>query len=537
MQKQEFLNDLLDEARGAWRYRWWGVGAAWALCVIGWFVILLIPNQYEASARVFVDTRSILRPLLEGLAVNPDVASGLDLVRAALLSRPNIEKVARETDLDLRARSAQQRDQLIRDIQERITIMPVDARATAQPGEGLYQIGFQDKDRLKSIEVVQTLLNSFVEDALGEKRAGQETAQRFLETQIAEYEKRLTEAEDRLAEFKKQNVGMMPDARGDYFSRLQEETLTLDGLRSQLAVAERRRSEIKRQLSGEEPFLFGFDTGAEQSTATGSGGDLTFRIQELEKSLDELLLRYTEKHPEVISMRSTLEELRRRQEEEIARVKASGRGTGSLSSSLKTNPVYQSLELELNRTEVRVAELRQELAEAQSRVGGLKRRVDTVPVVEAELARLNRDYEITRQRYLELVQRRETAAMSEDADRTGTVKFQVVDPPAADFKPIAPNRPFLLVAMLLVGLAAGGALTYLLNQIKPVFHSVRSLAETTGLVVLGAVSRAFEERHRMERRREMLMFSTAMISLLAAFGVIYILQGPGPAAPLPGAAG
>jgi hypothetical protein len=199
--------------------------------------------------------------------------------------------------------------------------------------------------------------------------------------------------------------------------------------------------------------------------------------------------------------------------------------------------VYQSLELELNRTEVRVAELKQELAEAQSRVGGLKRRVDTVPEVEAELARLNRDYEITRQRYLELVQRRETASMSEDADRTGTVKFQVVDPPAADFKPIAPNRPFLLVAMLLVGLAAGGALTYLMNQIKPVFHSVRSLAETTGLAVLGAVSRAFEERHRMERRRELLMFSAAMVSLVLGFGVIYFLQGPGPAVPLPGAAG
>lgn len=527
MQTQELLNQVLDEFRGAWRFRWWGLAAAWAICLIGWLSVFRMPDTYEANARVFVDTRSILRPLLEGLAVNPDVASGLDLVRAALLSRPNIEKVARETDLDLRAKTPQQRDSLVRSIQERIKIEAMDARATTRPGEGLYRIGFQDNDRTKSIEVVQTLLNAFVEDALGEKRIGQETAERFLDEQIAEHERRLTEAETRLADFKKDNVGMMPDTRGDYFARLQGETAIAENLSTQFAVAESRRTEIQRQLAGEEPFLFGFDAGPETSQSAGASGDLTYRIQLLEKALDDLLLRYTEKHPEVISTRSTLEELRRRQEEELARIKSSGRGTGSLSSSLKSNPIYQSLEIELNRTQVRVAELRQELAQAQARVAGLRRRVDAVPEVEAELARLNRDYEVTRQRYLELVKRRETATMSQEADRTGTVKFQVIDPPAADFKPVAPNRPFLLMTVLLLGLAAGGGATWLINQIRPVFHSVSTLAEVTGLQVLAAVSRTFEDRHRQERRQEFLRFSAATFALVALYAVVYFVQEPG----------
>lgn len=527
MQTQELARQLLDEIRGAWRFRWWGLVAAWSVCVLGWIVVLRMPDTYEANARVFVDTRSILRPLLEGLAVNPDVASGLDLVRAALLSRPNIEKVARESDLDLRAKTPADRDALVRSIQERIRIEAVDARATTRPGEGLYRIGFQDHDRAKSIEVVQTLLNAFVEDALGEKRVGQETAERFLDEQIREYERRLTEAEARLADFKKNNVGLMPDTRGDYFARLQQETITAEGLRTQLAIAESRRAEIERQLAGEEPFLFGFDAGPESTQPSGAAGDLTFRIQQLEKTLDELLLRYTEKHPEVVSTRATLRELERRRDEELARIKESGRGTGSLSSSLKTNPVYQGLEIELNRTKVRVAELRQELAQAQSRVGGLRQRVDAVPEVEAELARLNRDYEVTRQQYLELVQRRETATISEQADRTGTVKFQIIDPPAADFRPVAPNRPLLLAAVLLLGLGAGGGLTWLMNQVRPVFQSARRLAEVTGLQVLAAISRTFEEQHRRERKQELLRFAMATVALVVLYGVVNLVHDPG----------
>lgn len=517
----------MDELRGAWRFRWLAIAAAWLACVAGWFFVLTIPNTYEATARVYVDSRSILRPLLQGLAINPDLASGLDLVRQVLTSRPQIEQVARETDLDLRARTPEQKEALMRSLQERISIEAADVRARSSQGEGLYLIKFQDGDRAKSVQVVQKLLNTFVENALGEKRTGQETAQRFIDRQIADYEQRLREAESRLSDFKKANVGLMPDARGDYFGRMQQESVETDKLRTALAVAESRRAEIQRQLSGEEPFLFGFDTGGNNAPASPTAGDLTFRIGALEKQLDDLLLRYTEKHPEVIATRQTLAELRHRQQEELARVRSGQQATGSLASSLKANPVYQSLEIELKRTEVQVAELRQELGQSQGRVAALRRQVNAVPEVEAELARLNRDYEVTRQQYLELVQRRETASLSEQADRTGTVKFEIIDPPAAPLDPIAPNRPMLILGVLVIGLGVGGGLAWLLNQLKPVFHSVRTLTEVTGLPVFTAISRTWVDRHRQQRRLELIKFSAAALLLLAVSALIYLLQDAG----------
>ena len=509
MPLRELISLVLDELRGAWRFRWWALAVAWLVCLVGWPVVLSIPNTYEASARVYVDTRSILRPLLEGLAIDPDVASGLDLVRTALLSRPQIEQVARKTDLDLRAHTPEQREELIRSLQERITIDAGDLRARTTRGDGLYVIRFQDRDRDKTIEVVDTLLNAFVENALGEKRVGQEAAERFLDEQIKEYEQRLSQAESRLADFKKANVGVMPDSRGDYFQRLQEESTEAERVRTTLAVAESRRNEIQRQLSGEEPFLFGFDTGAATSPGSAAAGDITYRIQDLEKQLDELLLRYTDKHPEVVETRRTIEELKARQAEELARVRAGGAATGSLTQSLKTNPIYQSLEIELKRTEVQVAELRQELAQRQGKVAQLRRLVDSVPEVEAELARLDRDYE---------------AVISEQADRTGTVKFDVIDPPAAGLDPVAPNRLLLLAGVLLAALGAAGGIAYVLNHMRPVFHSVPALTAATGLPVLAAVSRTWVERYRLQRKAELVRFSGGTALLFVAFGLVVLLQ-------------
>jgi polysaccharide chain length determinant protein (PEP-CTERM system associated) len=521
---QALIIKILDELRGSWRFRWIGLAVAWFICVAGWFYVFAMPNVYEANARVYVDSQTALGPLLKGLALDPNVESELSVVRQALLSRPNLESVARKTDLDLRAKTPEDREALLASLQQRI-VVATDVRSNRSATDGLYRITFQDHNRDKTLAVVETLLNTFVEETLGSKRTGQESAQRFLDDEIGDLERRLTQSEARLADFKKRNVGTMPGDRGDYFVRLQKEIQEASDVRTTLSLAQTRRNELQRQLSGEDPFVFGIDPTTGAGAGGGGGGeagDITFRIQELESRLEELLLKYTEKHPEVIAVRTTITELKKRQEEELARISSGKRATGSMANSLKTNPVYQSIQTELNRADVQIAELRQELSQRDGRVAELKKLVDTVPEVEAELSRLNRDYEITRTRYLELVERRETAKLSESADKQGVVKFQIIDPPLVGLEPVAPKRALLMAAVLIVGLGVGAALTYLMNQLRPVYQNVRVLAEKTGLPVLGCVSRTWPELHRAERRQGLLAFSGA-VSLLAVVGIAVTL--------------
>ncbi|MCB1766023.1 MAG: chain length determinant family protein, partial [Candidatus Competibacteraceae bacterium] len=160
---QEIIGQLLDYLRGIWRNRWYAMVCAWIICLIGWAVVYRMPDQYQASARVFVDTQSVLRPLLQGLAVtvNPDAQIGL--MTRTLLSRPNLEKIARNADLDIRAQDTDALEDLLNSLQKHIGL--------ASAGrENLYTITFTDRDPQVAKKVVQAVVTVFVENLLGETR-------------------------------------------------------------------------------------------------------------------------------------------------------------------------------------------------------------------------------------------------------------------------------------------------------------------------------------------------------------------------------
>jgi polysaccharide chain length determinant protein (PEP-CTERM system associated) len=520
------FTQIYDEIHGAWRFRWYALAAAWAVCVAGWLVVFTMQDMYEASARVFVDTRTALRPLLQGLAVDSDVDSQLKLVREGMLGRPQLERVARETDLDLQAETPQARAEMIDTLRSRIVITGGPNASNPQVSGGLFVISYQDPSRDKSVEVVDKLLNTFVEDTLGGKRQGSETAQKFLRGQIEDYERRLSEAEQRLADFKKRNVGLMPGEQGgDYFSRLQNEMDAVKKAQAALGVAMSRRDEMQRQLRGETPFIAS-GAAVANSGNKSSGGDTASRIQETQARLDELLLRFTDKHPDVVAARENLVQLKERQQAEIEALRR-GDPTAVAAAGAATNPVYQSIQLQLNQTEVEIAALRGEIGDRQQKVAQLRQLVDTVPEVEAEFARLNRDYDVTRAQYTALVERLEKARLGEQAEETGVVKFEIVDPPSAAYIPVAPNRPRLLLLVLVVGLAVAGGLAYLLHQMRPVFNNARVLNEITGLQVLGAVSMTWLDRHKQASRRRQLVFGGVAAMLLVLFVGVMVFQSAG----------
>src|SRR6266508_5459179 len=100
---QEVIEQLLAQARGMWQRRWIGLGIAWLTAIIGAIVVFRLPDKYEASARVYVDTQSLLQPLMAGMAVTPDAGQQVGILSRILLSRPNLEKIIRKSDLDTSA--------------------------------------------------------------------------------------------------------------------------------------------------------------------------------------------------------------------------------------------------------------------------------------------------------------------------------------------------------------------------------------------------------------------------------------------------
>ena len=520
----EILKLLRREIVGAWRFRWWAMAIAWSVCALGWFTIYTMPDVYEANARFFVETRSRLDRVIGAVVVEDQVGGQVNLVKQAMLGRPVLEKVASETDLLLRASTPLQRNDLISSLTQKIVITGSPGiERQPRPNDGIYTIAFRDKDRSMSLAVVNSLLNEFMDDVVRGRQDSSEETIDFLRSEIEKYSTQLQEREKALADFKQANVGLLPGDGGGYFNRLQQELDELAVVEAQLENAQSRRVALQAQLRGANPFVA---DGEDESGATSTGPrtDLDTRIAELETQLDELLLRFTERHPDVESTREQIAQLERRREEQLEMMRNAGEGDTAM---LSNNPVYQQLSISLNEVDVEIAGLQSQLSRERAKIADLRARVDVIPAIEAQLTELTRDYDQVKETYDELRGLLEQEVISSRKQEAAVVNFRLIDPPYVGTEPVSPQRALMLLAILIVGLGAGAGVAWLIHLLKPVFHDVTDLREATGLPVLGAVSMTWIERHRSERRMEFVSYMVAGGVLFAVFLVAFMFREPG----------
>ncbi|MCC6710528.1 MAG: chain-length determining protein [Gammaproteobacteria bacterium] len=518
------MNEQIQQARRyvrmVWPYRWAALGLSVLVCIGGWIFALMMPDIYEVKAKIFVDTRSMLRPLLKGLAIDSEsLASSANMMKRTLMTRPNLEQVARKTDLDLKTKTDREFDAVISGLAEKISL-----QGTQQ--DNIYEIAFTGSDPKQAKRVVDELLNTFMEAALGSNRKDTAVTQKFLDEQIVQYEQRLLDAEGRLKEFKQRNVGVMPGEGSSYFRNLQNAREMLQRAQLELHEAQNRSSTLRQKLEGEEPVLGVM--GDQQSLRAPAASRYDGRLAHLQEQMDQLLLQYTDKHPDIQAIREQMEGLKARRDEELKELaaKAANEPQDSLSMDEPAEGgVYQEIKLAMAEADAEVAGLTARVNAYQAKVTELEHQVDSIPEIEAELKRLDRDYGLNKQQYDELLKRRESARLSQEVDQQADdVKLKVIDPPRVPLLPIGPNRVQVMTMVLLAALGAGVGLAFLLSQINPRFYSSEELKEITQLPVLGTVSLVFSERQRTERRMELGVFALTLIGLFAVYGALVTLE-------------
>jgi len=530
----ELLTEIISQARSAWRFRWYGVAVAWGVALLGWGVVAYLPDIYEGSTRIYVDTSSVLKPLLNKQIVASDIETRLLYVRQALLGKEYLERVANENGLFAGAKDAIDRETIIAKLRDDIWIDAVQAgfqggRDTLRADgtrdtSSIFTISYRHRNPTVAMGVVTTVLNLLIEETSGKNRENTETAGRFLDDRIREYENRLQQSEQALADFRKANSGRLPGEQGSYFERMQKERDTLAETKRKLSLAESKRNRLQEQLRGEAPVVNADNPGAKEPPPNS----LDARIRDRRAELDRLLLQYTEKHPDVIATRRSLEQLEKQRADQLRALGV--KNPDQELTNLGSNPVYQALQISLNEAELDVSTLQADIRDREQHLKELQGLINEVPEVEAELTRLNRDYNTVREQYLALTQSRETEKLSRKASDTDQTEFKVLNPPAASSKPVAPRRLLLLVAVLVAAFGACGGLCYVLAQVKPVFGTAKSLRDFVGLPVLGTVSRAMViGAARVQRRLALMSFSAAMASLIVLFGIVVFIEilGPG----------
>lgn len=490
---------ILTFLKAIGKYRWHAVFITWAVAIVGWAVVLKLPNQYEASARVYVDTQSILKPLLSGMTTLPNIEQQVMFMRGTLISRPNVERVMRMVDLDVKATDAKEQEKMVNELMSKIKLGGTER-------DDIYTISYTAPDPKLGKEVVQALLTIFVEGSFGGKKQDSDKAVQFIDDQIRNYEEKLAAAENSLKEFKIRHVGLLPSEGGDYGSRMAAASDALNSARLELAEAEQARNTLRRRIAGES-------IPGEKAAPVVSNPELDERIAAVTKTLDSLRTQYTEAHPDIVANARLLEQLTVRKQEEAKNRKP------SIDPGAGYSPMFQQLNVSLADAEARVASLQARVSEYSTRVAQLRARSAQAPDVEAQLAQLNRDYEVNRQNYQKLVERRESAKLSGDLSSvTDMLTFRVIDPPTASNVPTGPNRLRLFSLVFVVSLGAGLAAAFLMSQLRPTFLSQASLRDATGLPILGSISMHWTDAQTIRRKRRLYALGTAVLVLFGLYG-------------------
>ncbi len=512
-------SQAISMAQLLWRRKWLCVAVAWLVATAGWIGVAFVPTKYESTARVYLNADPVLTPLLHGLAADTNPTRHLDFMQRTLLSLPNLEQLSHLTGLDTTAKTPAEKEALFKRLASDVEIRPITPN--------LLSIGYRDGDPVLAKNVVQGLLTIFGEKTAGSSRTEMDNAQRFLGDQIASYTDQLRAAEKRRADLSRRYPDIVsnrapdaPPSGEDSGTRLDHARSTVARLKGELEDAVTKRDSLRKELASIPPKL-----SIEQAPQVVVNNGRTMspdeaRLADLRKNLDALRLKYTDQHPDVIATREAIAQV----QAEMKKPAGAGPGSKGGPKAEIANTVYDQLKVKLVDTEGAVATGTQRLAQAQVEEARIEKVVQSAPGVLQQAQDLDRDYSVLKKNYEELVARRESAQIASAANaKSDAIQFRIVDPPQVPVLPVAPNRPLLVSAVLLIAVGAGLATPIALKQFDRSFATIGQL-RNLGVPILGSVSRLSLGMDRRQAALQLAGVCASALVLIAVYGTLLALS-------------
>jgi polysaccharide chain length determinant protein (PEP-CTERM system associated) len=503
------LNLVLEEFRAAlwtvWNRRWLALAVAWGVCLLGWLAVALIPNSYQSEARLYVQLDDVLA---DQIGIGADSRrNDIERIRQTLTSAVNFEKVVRSTRIGDTVTSPAQMERAVASLADDVKVVGDEKNVfqiTATSGRSDLSDG---ENAQLAQDIAQRMIDIFREENLGESRGEMRETIAFLDEQLAQRQKELDEAEQRRLAFEAEHPELI-GGPATITAQLSATRAELRGVEADLAAAESALAALSGQLAGTPRTLSG----------AGAGGPRA-ALAQAEANLAALEARgLTANHPDVVALNKQIASLR---------TQAQGPG-GDIGGT--PNPAYSSLQAMRVERQANVQALNSRAAALRAEIASITASQLSEPGATAEAQRISRDYEVLREQYDKLLKDREELRLRGQVEtERSTVKFEVVDPPSTPRGPAAPNRPLLLLGVLIVGTGAGAGAAFALGQVKGTFATAGKLERTFGLPVIGTVSRTVTATVRAIEARRQKQFAAAAGGLGVLFvvllGVEFVQRG------------
>ena len=519
----EIYTQFISILYGIWRNRKIALAVAWGVSILGWLYISQIPNQYESKARLHFETDRVLTPLMEDLTVNNNIYNQILSLRETLLSLENVENTINNTNIKNVIKPSGD----LSDSEMEYWVKRIAGGLRIQPESmTLFSISYSHENPVIAHGVVQGFLDAFMGGQFVDTSQELSGALLFIENQLADQEEKLEAAEKKRSEFVQQNMSFLSSTGQTYFEQLRNAREEVNQVQLEIDEFASQRQQIIDYRNELPPFVsassVGPLTGAQRVT-------IQTRIASMVTQLDELYVRgYKDQHPDIIILQDQIRSLEKQlvQEQEEMAVAMSNRDTAALSSmeGLRPNPLFDQLSIRLVDVEGEIAKLEARKLQREGVVNNLLALSQRVPEVEAEEARLNRDYEILLENYNLLLTKREEARMTQVlGDASQGINYSLLEPAVVPTTPASPNRLLLIAITVFAGIGLGAGVAFVMNQFHNTFSSEQRLREVFNLPVLGSVSAILSKQDEALRKRNMIASSAMFGGLFVASVFVYIL--------------
>ena len=493
-----YLREILLALRAELiRFRFWCVllfvCTSFGLLGLG----IIWPKNFTTSAVLYADVTNIIEPLLKGTAEMTKIDRS-EQASEIIYTRNSLLLAAKEAGLVTQTMTAEDQDRIVRQLRGKITIK-------RERNNNHFQVSYSAGNPDSSFEVLNAIINVFIEDTARKKREESLGAYTFIDAQVQTYKKQLESAEQKLKEFKSQNTDGTEDAVTARIASLRQE---VELLKISIEESQSRINSIQQQLNNEGQYL----------QAKGQVDELKQRRQLLNGQLEQLLLSYQESYPDVISIRSQLAEL----DASIEKLQASGDVYGN--NQKVENPLYE--------------ELRKQLAEADVDLRSKKRRMQSltdlqeqeferqqrIAANQAELSELTRDYDVTRKVYEEMLQKKEAARLSMTLDIEGQgVSYRIQEPASFPLKPSGLHFIHFAILGPILGFLFPLGLLVFYVLVDPHLRSARALHKLlpADIELIGVIPHFNTPLgERLLKKDMVLMFVIAFAAMAGYMGVV-----------------
>ena len=543
---------------GVIRRRFWQM----ALPAVGLFlvvavVVMLLPAKYQSTGTILIEGQEVPQELVRS-TVTGFVEERLQSITQVVLNRTNLMGIIERVGLYPEERATMTSEELVAMMRKDITMEPITAEVMSNTGRPstatiAFSVAFEGREPAKVLQTTNTLVSLFLEENLKKREAKASTAYSFLEKQQAMLRDEVADAEARIARFKEQHMGELPELTQLNLQTLERIERDVQSVQEGIRALVDRRAFLEGQLATVTPqrTLVTPDGGTilppddelralqaryvalsathsdrhpdvirlrEQIAAlqgSGSGVDLGGELEAERARLEGLLGKYGEEHPDVKAARLRVEALEK--------TSAAPRPAQAMTftAPVADNPAYVTLQSQLQATDMDIRTQQAMLADLRVRRDDVTRRLENTPRVEQEYRTLERDYANAQDKYRETAQKLAAAreAKELEEERVGE-KLTLMDPPLLPEQPSKPKRMLLMLVGFVLSLGFGAGCGALGEALDGSVRGARSLAGLTNAPLLGAIPYLETSVEIARRRRNRFLAFAGTTAALAMAGLL-----------------